>query len=314
MNENRWGNTKNGDPKVRPKPRPSLCIGGQWKAGGNNKLFFFYAHEYRPVTAAINNGNPIRIRVPTAAERAGDFSQTRDNNGALFNLIKDPTSTSPCTAANTAGCFQAGGTLGRIPADRLYQTGIALLSRYPQPNVTQAPGTNYNYEVAAPTTENLTQQPALRIDYQLSPNLRFSGKYSGQRARTRSRLGRSPVSTMSKPISVITNYGVTVNYTLNSSTFIEEPTASSGISSLEAPPSGLPVPAASWSLSPRTAVKSANFPLLYPNACVSRPVLRVQVLQISTPSGGRADDQHAAGFWGGSRIMGTAVSEAARTA
>ena len=71
------------------------------KPGGNNKLFFFYSHEYRPVTAAINNGNPIRIRVPTALERAGDFSQTRDNTGALFNLIKDPNSTLPCTAANT---------------------------------------------------------------------------------------------------------------------------------------------------------------------------------------------------------------------
>ena len=153
------------------------------KPGGNNKLFFFYSHEYRPVTAAINNGNPIRIRVPTALERAGDFSQTRDNTGALFNLIKDPNSTLPCTAASTAGCFQAGGVLGRIPADRLYHTGLALLSRYPLPNVTQAPGTNYNYEVAAPTTDNLTQQPAIRVDYQLSSKLRFTGKYSGQRAR-----------------------------------------------------------------------------------------------------------------------------------
>ena len=46
------------------------------------------------MTAAINGGNPIRIRVPTALERAGDFSQTRDNTGALFNLIKDPNSSS----------------------------------------------------------------------------------------------------------------------------------------------------------------------------------------------------------------------------
>src|SRR5207247_5157210 len=130
------------------------------RPGGNNKLFFFYSHEYRPVTAAINNGNPIRMRVPTAAERAGDFSQTRDNTGALFNLIHDPTSTLPCTAANTAGCFQDGGVLGRIPAGRLYPTGIALLSRYPAPNVTQLPGMNYNYEVQPPTTDNLTQQPA----------------------------------------------------------------------------------------------------------------------------------------------------------
>ena len=118
-NENSWVNEKNGDPKPKTKTKTlGYTIGGPiGKPGGSNKLFFFYAHEYRPVTQAINNGNPIRIRVPTALERAGDFSQTRDNNGALFNLIKDPNSTLPCAAANTAGCFQAGGVLGRIPAD-----------------------------------------------------------------------------------------------------------------------------------------------------------------------------------------------------
>ena len=73
------------------------------KPGGNNKLFFFYSHEYRPVTAAINGGNPIRIRVPTALERAGDFSQTRDNTGALFNLITIRSRPSPCTRGQHRG-------------------------------------------------------------------------------------------------------------------------------------------------------------------------------------------------------------------
>ena len=223
-NENSWVNDKNGDPKPKTSTKTlGYTIGGPiGKPGGNNKLFFFYAHEYRPVTQAINNGNTIRIRVPTEAERAGDFSQTRDNNGALFNLIKDPTSTQPCAATNTAGCFQAGGVLGRIPADRLYQTGIALLSRYPKPNVVQAPGTNYNYEVQPPTTDNLTQQPALRIDYQLSPTLRVSGKYSGQRARKLITPGTiEGFNDVQNPYPFITNYGVTVNYTLGNSTFIE---------------------------------------------------------------------------------------------
>src|SRR4029077_15434654 len=134
--ENSWVNDKNGDAKPKTQTKTlGYTIGGPiGKPGGSNKLFFFYSHEYRPVTAAINQGNPIRIRVPTALERAGDFSQTRDNTGALFNLIKDPNSTQPYTAANTAGYFQAGGVLGRIPSDRLYQAGLALLSRYPIPN------------------------------------------------------------------------------------------------------------------------------------------------------------------------------------
>ena len=51
---------------------------------GSNKLFFFYAHEYRPQSLQVNGGNVIRLRLPTALERAGDFSQTRDNNGNLL--------------------------------------------------------------------------------------------------------------------------------------------------------------------------------------------------------------------------------------
>src|SRR5262249_25036094 len=146
---NSWVNQANGDPKIKTSTKTlGYTIGGPvGRPGGNNKLFFFYSHEYRPVTAAINNGNPIRMRVPTAAERARDFSQTRDNTGAIFNLIHDPTSTQPCTAANTARCFQDGGVLGRIPANRLYPVGTALLNRYPMPNVNQLSGMNYNYEV-----------------------------------------------------------------------------------------------------------------------------------------------------------------------
>src|SRR5437867_3285940 len=222
--ENSWVNAKNGDPKPKTSTKTlGYTIGGPvGKPGGSNKLFFFYSHEYRPVTAAINNGNPIRIRVPTAAERAGDFSQTRDNNGALFNLIKDPNSTAACTAANTAGCFQAGGVLGRIPTDRLYSTGIALLSRYPLPNVTQLAGMSYNYEVQAPTTDNLTQQPAVRIDYQFSSKLRFTGKYSGQRARRLITPGTiGGFNDVLNPYPYITNYGVTVDYVMNPSTFVE---------------------------------------------------------------------------------------------
>src|SRR2546430_5305669 len=35
-----------------------------------------------------------------------------------------------------------------IPTQRLYAPGAAVLNRYPLPNVTQAAGTNYNYQVS----------------------------------------------------------------------------------------------------------------------------------------------------------------------
>src|SRR5262245_7930638 len=221
---NSWVNQKNGDAKPKTSSKVlGYTIGGPvGKPGGNNKLFFFYAHEYRPTSTAINNGNPLRLRVPTAAERAGDFSQTVDNTGVLFNLIKDPTSTLPCTAANTAGCFQAGGVVGRIPTSAFYGPGLSVLSRYPLPNVAQRPGQNYNYEVQAPVVDNLTQQPTIRVDYQLSSKLRFNGKYSGQRARKLVTPGAIPgFSDVLNPYPFITNYGVTADYVINNATYLE---------------------------------------------------------------------------------------------
>jgi hypothetical protein len=220
-NTNSWVNQKNGDPKTVSKTRTwGYSIGGPvGKPGGSNKLFFFYSHEYRPSTSG---GTINRFRVPTALERAGDFSQTLDNQGRLFNTIKDPALTGTCSATNTTACFADGGVLGRIPASRLYQVGVNLLSRYPLPNVDQAPGTNYNYELARPTDKNLLQQPAVRLDYQFSPALRFTGKYSAQRQRRRVIPGTmSPFNDVLTPYPYITNYGFTVNYTLSPTTFLE---------------------------------------------------------------------------------------------
>jgi hypothetical protein len=223
-NSNSWVNRENGDPKpIQDEKDWGYSIGGPiGKPGGNNKLFFFYAHEYRPRNSPINNGNPIRLRLPTALERQGDFSQTRDNQGRLFNLVRDHQSGLPCTAADTRGCFQDGGVLGRIPQNRLYGPGRALLNRYPLPNLEQQPNTNWNYEIPAPQVENLIQQPAVRIDYQLSSNWRITAKYSGQRQRVITRPGIIPgFSDSEVPYPYITNYAFTGNWTINPTTFLE---------------------------------------------------------------------------------------------
>jgi len=308
---NSWVNIQNGDPKIKQSTKTlGYTLGGPvGKPGGNNKLFFFYSHEYRPVTAAINGGNPIRMRVPTAAERAGDFSQTRDNTGALFNLIHDPLSSQPCTATNTAGCFADGGVLGKIPANRLYPVGTALLNRYPLPNVTQTAGLNYNYQIDAPTTDNLTQQPAIRVDYQLSSNFRVTGKYSGQRARKLITPGTLPgFSDVQNPYPFITNYGVTVNYQLNNSTFVEgtygfirNQLAGGGAIGAIATGGILVNDSANLSSLP-------GFPLLYPNAGVVDPrYYAYTTLNDLNPSwwdGNRINLPPAFGW--GTRIQGTA--------
>ncbi len=208
---NSWVNAKNGDAKAVAKAKTlGYSIGGPvGKPGGDNKLFFFYSHEYRPATSFTNGGNVIRLRVPTAEERQGIFTNSLDNNGAPIPQLLDPNTRQPYPG-------------NVIPSSAFYALGQTILNRYPMPNVTQAPGTNYNYQIAAPSTDQLTQQPAIKMDYQQSPKLRFSGKYSGQRARRLTQPGIIPgFSDVYTPYPFITNYGGTVNWVVNSTTFVE---------------------------------------------------------------------------------------------
>ena len=282
-NSNSWVREKNGDAKPKTSAKTlGYTIGGPvGKPGGTNKLFFFYAHEYRPTTTAINGGNAIRLRVPTALERQGNFSQSLDNNGALIPQLLDPTTRQPIPN-NT------------IPNANLYPLGINILNRYPLPNVTQAAGTNYNYEIPSgslPKVDNLTQQPAIRLDYQMSSKLRVTGKYSGERARKLITPGNIQGFTdVLTPYPYITNYAATVNYTLNPTTFIEGTYGFIRNELAGGNEGGVLVNDSANRLSAASGL--ANFPELYPNAgVVDQRYYAYQVMQDLNPV-----------FWDGTSI------------
>jgi hypothetical protein len=135
------------------------------------KLFFFWSQEFqrRKDPASEKQG-----RVPTALERRGDFSQSVDNNGNPFPYIRDYQTGLPCTAADTRGCFQDGGVLGRIPQNRLYQPGLGILNIYPTPNFTAGSGINFTSQNPneAPRREDL-----LRLDFQPTDKWRVTARY-----------------------------------------------------------------------------------------------------------------------------------------
>ena len=134
--------------------------------------------------------------MPTALERAGDFSQTRDNLGNPYPYIKDPNITGACTAADQTACFRDGGVLGRIPADRLYQPGLNILKMWPMPNDAST-ATGRNYAITRPAESILGYQPAVRVDYQPTSSLRVSVKYSGRDSAAAGRsTARFPASTI----------------------------------------------------------------------------------------------------------------------
>src|SRR5690606_36360945 len=160
-NSNSWQNEQNGVAKAVSKNRTwGYSIGGPvGRPGGDNKLFFFYSHEYRPTESG---GNLDRLRVPTALERVGNFSQTLDNNGRPIGQLKSPITGQPYP--NNV-----------IPAEELYAPGLAILNMYPMPTQEQTGSSNnYNFESRRPIDKNLTQQPSIRVDYQFSPGLRVT--------------------------------------------------------------------------------------------------------------------------------------------
>ena len=259
-NANSWVNAQNGDPKTVSKQQDwGYTLGGPiGKPGADNRWFFFYGHEYRPrkTGGAIN-----RFRVPTLLERQGDFSQSTDNNGALFNTIRDASTGLPCSATDTRGCFRDGGVLGRIPQGRLYELGLNVLRQWPMPNVN---GLNYNLETVAPEDNRLTHQPTVRVDWQQSSKLRLTTKYAGQRATVKVTPGSIPgFNDAINQFPFITVASGTVDYTLTPTTVIE---GTYGFYQADEQGSIMMSP-----LTNRDNIGLGNFPMLYPDAGVVPP-------------------------------------------
>ncbi len=115
-NANSFTNNRQGTPRqIYRFLTAGYNVGGPIQ---KNKAFFFFSHEWgRSKTPPA----PRRITVPTAAERLGDFSQTRDGAGIPV-VIKDPTTGLP---------FQ--GNI--IPPNRITTLGSQVPAWLPQPNV-----------------------------------------------------------------------------------------------------------------------------------------------------------------------------------
>ncbi|HXE64559.1 MAG TPA: carboxypeptidase regulatory-like domain-containing protein [Bryobacteraceae bacterium] len=271
-NSRAWNTQKNGDiPTFSHLNTYGYTIGGPVIIpkiyNGKNKFFFFYAHEFRP-QSILSSGNVIRMRLPSPQELAGDFSQSRDNNGNPIPALKD--------AQNNGVPFQNQ----TIPQSRIYAPGLAVLSRYPAANLTQAPGTNYNYQAQPASYNQLTQQPAVRLDYQFTPNVRISAKYSGQIQRPVLQIGTIPgFNDAYVPYPTITNYGATFDWSITPSTFLEVTYGSIKNQLAGGGNGGLDTGAESNRLKSLQA-----FPMLYPEAgVVSSQYYDYQVLQKEKP-------------------------------
>ena len=164
FNANNFFNNRLSQPKPRYRYNTwNYNVGGPISIGKFNrnkdKVFFFWSQEFWPLKIPA----PIRqITMPTELERAGDFSQTLDVNNRLIP-ITDPSSRQPFPG-------------NRIPANRMDQSGQALLKVFPMPNFPNrsVSGGTYNY-IFQDENKIPTRLENLRADYHLNARNTFSG-------------------------------------------------------------------------------------------------------------------------------------------
>ena len=183
-------------------------LGGPIKIPGTkvdtkDKLFFFASQEWG---RSRQPAAPVRLMLPSAAERGGDFSNSRDGSGNLVRVI-DPTTGQQFT-----------GNI--IPTARFNQYGPQMLNWLPNPNIFG--NSTYNYESAnvasAPTFDQV-----YRVDWNINSKWRLYGRHLNSkstainpygRADSGNNLGLSPLAAPTYGWSLLGNLVYTAGPTL----------------------------------------------------------------------------------------------------
>ncbi len=163
MNANDWNSNLNG----RAKPlyrymQTGWTFGGPVKIPGTpidlkDKVFFFASSEWGRSKTPVS---PVRLVMPTAAERGGDFTASRDGSGNPITVI-DP--------------LTGQGFLGnKIPVARFNTYGPQTLAWLPLPNVANNPAFNYESSNAGSSP---TYDAVYRVDYNINSKWRVYGRH-----------------------------------------------------------------------------------------------------------------------------------------
>jgi hypothetical protein len=169
FNANEWFN--NSLNVQKPKYRyqnPGGTIGGPLIIPGTRfnrsrtKLFFFFSYD------RLFNANTIdnTFTMPTALERAGDFSKTTTTTGTLIPIF-DPLT-------------QVAFPNNVIPSNRISPAGQAMLNLFPLPDplgtgLDPTGQRRYNFRAILPQNRPLDDK-VLRVDYNLSPKITTYGR------------------------------------------------------------------------------------------------------------------------------------------
>ena len=178
-----------------------------------DKTFFFFSYEG---LRWIQSGSAVGT-LPTAAQRAGDFSSTYDSAGQVIPIY-DPFSTTP-DPANPGQYIRTQYPGNKIPDSQINPVAKTLLNYLPLPNQAGAPITgtnNYYTNYSSPIVENSF---SMRIDQAITDKQRIFGRFSlNDTTQTRPNLygNASPNYVISNPTAgndFLRQQQATVDYT-----------------------------------------------------------------------------------------------------
>lgn len=150
-----------------------------------NRVFFFWSEEWR----RERRGVVLSARVPTAAEKTGNFSGAL--TGGLPHVPGGVCNRAP--GGDTSGCFPGD----RIPAGSLSPAGLALMKLFPDPTSTSA-GNNWTTTQLQPID---TRQDLIRGDVTITDKMNLMVRYINEKwthlAASNNFWGDSPYPTLS---------------------------------------------------------------------------------------------------------------------
>ncbi|HXQ74824.1 MAG TPA: carboxypeptidase regulatory-like domain-containing protein, partial [Pyrinomonadaceae bacterium] len=172
-----------------------------------NRVFFFWSEEWR----RERRGVVLGARVPTAAEKAGNFS------GALTgNLPHVPGGVCDRTppGIDTSGCFPND----TIPTNLLSPAGLAFVKLFPDPTTGSVVGNNFATTQLQPID---TRQDLIRGDITITDNMNLMVRYINEKwthlGASNNFWGDSPYPTLSSDWSQPSHsFAVKLSNTLSS--------------------------------------------------------------------------------------------------
>ena len=156
-----------------------------------NKLFTFTSYEHWNDASPL----PFTLTVPTALERAGDFSQST-RNGVIRTIFD------PLTSTGTSGTRTAF-TDNKIPTNRFDPTALKLLAEMPLPNLPGSQDNLQGFKVNETSYWNFSE----RVDWVQSEKWRSFIRYGQFKAVL---LESNPTGKLLLPVNGSHRYGMSI--------------------------------------------------------------------------------------------------------